>query len=211
MFVDLLQCFDLRFQRCCEKGYRGAVQLAAFCSGHSEATVKAAYEKWCQNLPASNGSFEDDLPEAERLEQQGLDVPLPTDDAEDNECHKVLDTLQREAPWVDPEEGGDEAQKHEGPAPELAFQKVSDQEDWSRLLETTSQQADEREPGGEKIRLPTTLLEAMNMPGDRFSALFRLSVRLRTFKGGVDTRWVPNARKARRTSHKLNSFQYLGY
>ena len=58
-------------------------------------------------------------------------------------------------------------------------------------------------------RVPTTLREALEMDGCMFNALFRLALKLRSLKGGMDSGFLPNPKNARRASNGLNWYQQL--
>lgn len=197
----------LRFAQCCDKAYCGALQVAALCSGKTEVRIQTMYEQWC-NSGGPNVFSDQDTPEEEMWEQadeDGKDDP--------NEAHALLAQMQTETPFVDPD---GEADLPEVPAAsrDMAFEKVSDKEVLEGLF--ASPDAAECEGPGEPNQqeppgfLPKTLLHAMGASGDRFNALFRLCIRLRSAPGGIDTRWIPNALKARKTTKKLNWFQCLG-
>eukprot|EP00435_Cladocopium_sp_Y103_P036995 s1840_g9.t1 len=79
------------FQRCCEKGYKAAIKLAALCSGHHEASIDAAYRKLCDSggpAPVDElADIEEEIAEkSEHSQQDGL--------AEENErMREVADDL----------------------------------------------------------------------------------------------------------------------
>ena len=62
---------------------------------------------------------------------------------------------------------------------------------------------------GDSDHLPVTLREAIKQP-DLWNGLFRFCVRLRSTKGGMDTRFLSNARAARKAAKNLNWYQPLG-
>ena len=103
-------------------------------------------------------------------------------------------------------------------AAEYDFKEVSDAEQLRNLLE----QANMAEPfGGEAARsphraekgneLPSTLAEALRTKGCMFNALYRLALRLRSSKGGMDTGFLPNALNCRRAARTLTWYQQLGF
>ena len=202
----------LRFGRCCDRAFKGALKLVSFCTGKPESTLEACYRKWCDSgAPMVN---EDEIEPEELLEQMdGGQMP----GSENSECQQVLECAAVEAPLIDPE-GADTSNEKQLPANyvELAFAKVSDQEELNKLLTEEGEKegneydqaqvaAAEQKPG----HLPLTLVEAMACPGDRWNALWRMALRLRSTRGGVDRRWINNPRKARRASRGLNWFQCL--
>ena len=151
------------------------------------------------------------MAEDELMEQCMAGQPAePAEGEEDNECQKILEQTLTETPFVDPDEDGEPKVPHEDI--ELAFEKVTDKEDLEKLFHAS--QDDPHVSGSNKAdlreKLPGTLLEAMTAPGDRFNALWRFVLRLRTARGGVDTKWLINARNARKSSKKLNWHQHLG-
>ena len=70
-------------------------------------------------------------------------------------------------------------------------------------------QSPNRKKSGED-QIPTTLREALRMDGCMFNALFRLALKLRSLKGGMDSGFLPNPKNARRASSGLNWYQQLG-
>lgn len=125
-----------RFKTCCEKGYKAAIKLAAFCSGKSEAVVEASYKKWCKDDGQFDASGMDMAPD-EIMEL--LEAHESVNDADENECHEVLTCLQRESVFVDPE-----AEENTVPNDnvELAFEKVKGKEDLVFLLQSAGDPED---------------------------------------------------------------------
>lgn len=89
-----------------------------------------------------------------------------------------------------------------------------------KLLEDLLKEKNAAEPFGEESAavpemraqgddLPNSLLEAMNLRGCMFNALFRLAVRLRSARGGCDLGFAPNPRNCRRAAKNLNWLQHL--
>ena len=126
---------------------------------------------------------------------------------EENECEKLLTTLQTETVFVDPDLNPTDTSSVPGKSDDPAFMKVTDPEIWKTLLQDVP--GDGAHDADHTDRLPRTLLEAMSGTACRWNSMFRLAVRLRSAKGGIDTRWIPNARNVRRTSTKLNWYQCL--
>ena len=90
------------------------------------------------------------------------------------------------------------------PQKSLPLLQVSQQSELEQMASAASSQGE-----SSLDTLPSTLQEALLYGGgDMFNSLFRLCVRLRSDKGGCDTRWLPNARGARRTSKTLNWHQF---
>lgn len=187
MDVDLpTNSCQIRFKNACQKGFRGALKLAAFASGKSEASLEANYTRWCDD-----GCFEDDAP----LAPDEMTEP----EIAENECHQLLTTLQNEQALHDPEAPIEADEK------ELGFEKVPDHEELEQVLQPeASQHSDTTE------YLPATLLDALEASGCKFNALLRLTMRLRSERGGVDKKWLTNHRKARQTSRTLNWHQPSG-
>ena len=97
---------------------------------------------------------------------------------------------------------------------DLEWKEISDASQLRQLLETVNA----AEPFGHETALspdrrgkgdtmPSTLAEALRTKGCVFNALFRLSVRLRSTKGGMDVSWIPNAKNIRKAAKGLNWFQ----
>ena len=176
------------------------MKLASFSSGKPETWIDQTYRKWCEDDEAI-AEGEDTVAEDEILWQDGPQQPV-----HGNECSKVLEQVQFESSLVDPE--APEAVPHD--KEELAFNQVSDQMKLNKLLAKDDDVEEKAEKNVEpKGHLPLSLLEAMQEKGDRFNALWRFVLRLRSGRGGVDLQWLPNPRKARRTSRTLNWHQHL--
>eukprot|EP00438_Fugacium_kawagutii_P028424 Skav221014 [mRNA] locus=scaffold2350:235252:241894:- [translate_table: standard] len=169
------QAFNLH----CERGFNAALELAAFCSGKNVSSLKAAYVKWC-NQPGLD-SLDLQMEEDELLDRCD---PVQPDPEIANECHQVLDAIPREAQFIDPD-----ADEETVPTEhvELALETVPDKEQLKELFEgpASAPQRDGKE------HLPATLHEAMQSSGDRFNALWRLILRLRTGRFGIDSRDIP--------------------
>ena len=189
-----------RFQECCEKGFRGAIKLAAFASGKSEKAIEVSYKKYCDE-----GGFQQSSEELAPDEMMDKCDPAIIGAHDPNECHEILTTLQKETVFVDPRANQDTAPDIHDHV-ELAFEQVPDKEDMESLFADADPQASEK-PDGEY--LPTTLLEAMNSPGDTFNSLWRLCLHVRCAKGGVDRRFIANHRKVRGKTKPLNWHQHL--
>eukprot|EP00438_Fugacium_kawagutii_P008763 Skav206806 [mRNA] locus=scaffold1990:253368:261683:- [translate_table: standard] len=211
-----LVCFCKGFKTCCEKGFRGAIKLASFVSGKSEEWIEENYRAWCDSMTAVS-SFDAELQEDE-MPEEGLELDA---DQTANACHELLSQIQAESSMVDPEIELDAVDIPENDHVETAFDKLTDKEDLSTVLEGShGASADdgahpEPAPAGDSTTrspnyLPKTLLEAMTMQGDTFNALWRFTLRMRSAEGGVDRRWVANPQKARRASRDLNWHQPLG-
>ena len=184
---------------------QGVLKLCSLCSGKSEDNILKAYQAYCES-GAPNLINEDEIEESELQEQRGHEYVFKTM-AADNECHEVLKCMQSETGWVDPDlQDEDMVYQSQGAPVDPEYEKVTCKESLDQLFENP----DDAVPvASDKERLPSTLLEAMNVSGDAWNALFRLAVRLRSYKGGIDTKWVANARNARRPDLKLNWHQLL--
>ena len=140
-----------RFKKACERGYQGAIKLAAFCSGKTEAAIDNAYKKWAAD--GGGGAHDDDDIAQEELLEQGQEVSM----APENECEAVLTSVLQESGWVDPE--GCEPEVPTADADAEAFSKVSMKAEVEQMLagggaDDTSQ------------KLPSSLLEIMNGTGE---------------------------------------------
>lgn len=148
----------------------------------------------------------DDGELAEDEEEEFLNPDAECNRAQ-NECLELLNGLQRETPFLDPQ-GGNE------PMPSYAdddsdLEKMACKEQLKDMLKPPE--------GGNSAtvepsdKMPSTLLAAMTESGCRWNSLFRFIVRLRSAKGGCDTRWISHAKNVRRASVKLNWHQLLGH
>lgn len=187
---------------CCEKALKSALALAAMCSGHTTQVLETAYRKYCADgVPAG---FDDLLEvEEERFEQEeerGLD------EEDGNECFKLLSTLQRETMFVDPDMDPADVSAVPPKTDDMAFEKASDKANFDQIFKDK----EDENPVKSKVRLPKTLLEAMTMQGQRWNCLWRLIVRLRSCRGGIDYRWIKNAHRVRICSAGLDWHQFLG-
>ena len=115
-----------RFKKACERGYQGAIKLAAFCSGKTEAAIDNAYKKWAAD--GGGGAHDDDDIAQEELLEQGQEVSMPPE----NECEAVLTSVLQESGWVDPE--GCEPEVPTADADAEAFSKVSMKAEVEQML-----------------------------------------------------------------------------
>lgn len=179
------------------------MDLAEFLSGISAKKIEKSYEKYCEStcpIVQSDQTLEEDEMEDHQEVQN--------DEEDANECEKLLTTVQQETLFADP----DESAQPELPEPvDMHMRNVSDKEQMESLLSDVPQDKDQQPVRqGDKEFMPSTLMEAMSLPGCRWNALFRLAVKLRNAPGGMDTQWIADARHVRRASSRLNWFQCLG-
>lgn len=190
-----------RFNRCCERALKAALQLVAFTSEKTEKQLEAEYRKRCNDSQDDPfGQDELDGDEAEEV----LERAVCEEEAVDP-VFNLVSTIQRETIFNDPEEEFGEPENRSGiDDPEI--DRMADKEEFKELLKEPEVDKDD----STEEELPSTLLEALQSRGCTWNALFRFIVRLRSAPGGCDTRWVPHARQVRRTSLTLNWHQFLG-
>ena len=177
-----------------------AVKLASFCSGLKESVVEASYRRYC-----SQGGFQE-----LHCEEDTDDIdPDIAEEEKENEAEKLIECLQRETVFIDPEIADENNVPTEDV--EVAFEKVTEKEVLEKLLKS-AESAESAGTSSEKghDRLPRTLLEAVSGKGDMFNALWRLAVFLRCGQAGVDAQWINDHRSVRQASLKLNWHQKLG-
>ena len=95
---------------------------------------------------------------------------------------------------------------------------VPDKDDLQNLFQATlaadDHPADQEQPG-EATTSPQNLHHALWCLGPEateiqvFDSLWRLLMYLRYWKGGADLQWISNPRQCRRSSSKLNWYQFL--
>lgn len=182
------------------------MKLVAFASDEEENSIERRYRKLCEKDPETTfgpdhvGMYEpDDFLDA--------DPNFQKDDDEDAAV-KLFGAVQSEQVFVDPEEGSEVISRSAGDDADIA--ELPDRDDLKGLCEEPEDGTDgaEQEPV-EKEHMPEKLLEAMTAPGCTWNALFRYIVKLRSAPGGSDSRWIKNARGARRRSRALNWHQHL--
>lgn len=169
--------------------------------------IEKAYKRHCEvTCPVMQMDAELEQDEAqdfelEMLEEQGEEPGC------DSECMKLLTTVARETVFTDPEQY--DPQELAEPE-EMDLKSVSDKQELVKLLETPAAPEKSSEKNIGREYMPSSLHEALELPGDLFNSLFRLCCRLRTASGGIDKEWINNARHVRRASPKLNWYQFLG-
>ena len=205
-----------RFQQCCERAFAASLLLVSRCTGEKPDKLEEMYRKCCgDDVFKLSADMEADevMPEEELEQDPGKDQqePPPPQQA----CEKfLLDFAGHNDATLVFNQNLEEPQ----PQPESELDGLPDQETLERLMEEKNP---EEQFGHECARspklskkgnaLPSSLREAMAMPGCMFNSLMRLSVRLRSAKGGCDVQFLPNAKNCRRASQKLNWFQCLGW
>lgn len=183
----------------------------AFASGIKEQVIESSYRKICQEDPGLFEATEDDAHEEE--DEPDAFEAKENEECDGNDCMKLITCIQRETLFVD-KNFEDDREVGEGQV--MQYEDIAGGEELKALLEELG--PDPHQDVGTKDckgatpgeRMPCTLLEALQDTGDKFNALFRLAVRLRSSKGGADLQWISNARSARRASVKLNWHQCLG-
>lgn len=185
----------LRFARCCDSAMQGALKLVALCSDLTEDQILTMYKKACKldpsNAKGSDELAEDEVPDMEWDDDKDVDPALD-----------LLEGLQRETVFVDPDEEDDVVERSQ-------VDDWGDMPDKDQLDKLLNEEDDQQPQEQASERMPGSLLEAMQCKGCVWNALFRYVVRLRSSPGGCDVRWVPRAREVRRRSPTLNWHQYL--
>ena len=176
--------------------------MVKLTSEYTEAGLEQEYRKAC--LEHAFGCDDGETAVDDPSEFMEDDIHGSGHDPRDAALN-LLDTIQRETPFLDAKEGPEDLDLGEVDDPEFA--KMSDADVLKRMLEEPET---EKQNGESQEHLPNSLLEAMSVPTCKWNALFRFAVMLRSGPGGCDTRWVPNAKNARWTSRTLNWHQLLG-
>ena len=165
-----------RFERCCERSLRSSLRLASLLSGQTVEKIEKAYKRHCEvTCPVMQMDAELEQDEAqdfelEMLEEQGEEPGC------DSECMKLLTTVARETVFTDPEQY--DPQELAEPE-EMDLKSVSDKQELVKLLETPAAPEKSSEKNIGREYMPSSLHEALELPGDLFNSLFRLCCRLR--------------------------------
>ena len=200
-----------RFQLCCEKGFKAALELAELCSGIESATLERMYRRACE----AEGYFTDGV--FESAEEDSFEVADGApEDSKVDQCMYVLTDVQQAQSFADPE-----AECNADLTAEVAeeSQNLPDRED---LMSLTSGMAAQEPFGTEAGKspprnslasyLPDNLTDALSLPKTCvWNALFRFAIRMRHSAGGCDLGFIKNAKNCRRCSKQLNWFQLLGW
>ena len=212
-FVERACCQSARFQTCCENGMKAALELASWCS--KVPTEKL--EKWYQDYCAVGfWDTENDALEEDELEMG--DEELACEETAKNECTEFLDALQAET--VEPSAfkvGDEQAESTEERHSETVDNDLAGVPDREQLEELMEKPAilepfgSEQSRSGRKRRpLPGTLRHALANKGCRLNSIFRLCLRLRSMRGGLDSGFLKNPQNTRRAASALNWYQPHG-
>ena len=186
--------------------------LAALLTGSTEKLVEAQYRRSCDGY-ARKGPwlFRDELLEDDELPSAWVeDEPVEGGEPQ-NEVMKLLESVASETVFTDPEMP--ETEPDPSAPVKQDWHGVSNQEEFQTLLQEGAPDAShppQQQPKDPGEFMPWTLKECLDLTGCPFNAIFRFCVRLRSSRGGIDTSWIPNARRVRRASSKLNWHQLLG-
>lgn len=208
----------LRFETCCKNALAATLSLVSKVSDMKSSILEAMYRKRCEQEI-------EDPEDGDPLEELEEEEDVKPHAKSKTECEEFLEHLQQDAEcnrmWASEDPDAFAAQDQEDPLGVDAETKdLPDGELLKHLctlanvaeafgMETAvSPKSGERREGN---HLPSSLLEAVQMKGDLFNSLFRLLVRLRSAKGGMDTMWIRNSRNSRRASRSLNWHQQLGW
>ena len=190
----------LRFAECCQRAWDGALKLVAWTAGQTEEAVGKAYRKLCTDNPSK--PFGDQEHELDQMEVEIPDMCLDENGEPKDPAVELLAGIQSETTFVDPEL----QQPATNPEDTSDLDKMPDGDNIKQMLAQQEEGNDDNDLDGQ-VFLPSTLLEAMKASGDRWNALWRFVLKLRSSPGGCDVRWVPNPRGMRRTSAGLNWHQ----
>ena len=208
----------MRFETCAARAYASSLKLVSMCSDFAESRLDKMYRKACENDGAyfASGDDEDvDEDELDELEQQPIG-----DQSEGNPCLDFLEEMQNEHALLEKE---DEPMAEDATQPpetqkdnEFDLNGVPDKEQLQSLLDKPNalepfglECSRSPQQGDKGAELPSTLAEALDLPGsDLFNHLFRLIIRLRSARGGIDVGQIKNARNVRRASKNLSWHQY---
>lgn len=194
---------------------KASLELVSMCSGIKEVYLEAQYRRMCNNddTPAT---VDYEVP-PEEMEESG---ELPGGPPES--CQDVLLQLQQESALAkaltDYELGEEieEGEKQETTPDDVSGMPCGDLvEHLLRLANAAEAFGSEQAKSPKQTRydnpdhLPSTLREALLLPGDKWNALFRHIIRLRNAKGGMDTLFLKNAKSCRRAAKGLNWYQLL--
>eukprot|EP00435_Cladocopium_sp_Y103_P027532 s2415_g6.t2 len=176
-FLDM----EERFQQCCERAFAASLLLVSKCTGEKPDKLEEMYRKYCgDDVFKVSADLEADevMPEEEFEENpdQGQGPPPP-----EQECEKFLLDFasHNDATLVFKEDGGEPL-----PKPPSELSGIPDQETLEKLMDERNPE----EPFGFECakspkqnkrgnELPSSLREALAMPGCMFNALMRWNER----------------------------------
>lgn len=199
----------MRFKKCGSNALESSLVLASFCAGVDSKYLEKAYRNACET-----GVFAV-TPEQEEQAVEEDDEHVDRQ----NECADFLEALHCETKTLrtpfDEEEtnnkaaaGAAEREDDLADVPDKEnVEKVLDASDACQPFRTdvSPNSKDRNDPN----YLPKTLQDALRIRGDKWNALLRLCIKLRTGKGGCDTMWIKNHVSARHASRSLNWHQHL--
>ncbi|CAK8996274.1 unnamed protein product, partial [Durusdinium trenchii] len=183
-----------QFETCCKNALAATLSLVSKVSDMKSSILEAMYRKRCEQEI-------EDPEDGDPLEELEEEEDVKPHAKSKTECEEFLEHLQQDAEcnrmWASEDPDAFAAQDQEDPLGVDAETKdLPDGELLKHLctlanvaeafgMETAvSPKSGERREGN---HLPSSLLEAVQMKGDLFNSLFRLLVRLRSAKGGMDT------------------------
>lgn len=204
-----------RFQLCCKNAMDAALQLASFCSQESVEVLEKAYRNLCN---AHDSDFFD--PDVHNLDPDESSEVQPIADVS---CSDLVSQVAIEGKFI-MEDPGQEMDHEAADAEDLEMKRIPDGEQIKKLVDKDNvmepfRTETSRSPKGKGEQdpdfLPSTLREVFDMKcvkvdkSNIWNPLFRLAVRLRCGKGGMDSIFVRNHRSCRRASKALNWHQQL--
>ena len=225
--IDSQQCI-LRFKACCDRALRGSLLLASLCSGKHVNNLEATYRKRCQeddifSFAVLDEEADDDLQNHMDTLGKPAREMASADDRKEGKmkktaCEEFLSQMLDPAERIEePEESGETLPSPSDSAHD--FEGLPDADILRNLLEEKiaaepfgcEAKSPDSVKQGKRDYLPSSLLEAMQMRGCSWNAIFRLIVRLRSAAGGSDLMWLKNPRNCRKASKGLNWFQRLSF
>ncbi|CAK9027737.1 unnamed protein product [Durusdinium trenchii] len=195
---------DQQFADCCDRALKSSLMLVARCSEFSEDRLEKMYRKACQN-----GAYEwDDPEEPAENEDDELEEVRPAEKPGSPDCIQFLDTLRVDHKLMEPSDNLDDVTVPDdapaGPEQDPDLENVMEPYRDERFISPKS--------GKDGNEIPDTLLEALKLKdGDMWNRLWRLLLRLRSGKGGIDTGFLKNAKNSRKASRGLNWYQRLSF
>ncbi|CAK9013633.1 unnamed protein product [Durusdinium trenchii] len=192
-----------------EKALSSAYRFVAFCAGITPASLEEVYKQHCKDNVQSPDDLADHEWEDDFLDEENVD---------EVEAQQVVQHLQEEAQLTMACASDDFELEADLQAADLG-KNMPDMADLRNVIDAPQDAADCAAPFGHrnegpKSEQPRTLHHAVCfMTGPltasaMFNRIWRLVMYLRYWQDGGDRHWIPNPRNSRRTSSKLNWYQW---
>ena len=199
------------FHEASHKGFRAALELAAWVADVNVKFLEETYIEWCQG-----GKF--GVAEALLGDEDWDNMGQMEEGAADEDAAAFLEHLQTEAS-IDKDLDEEPGEEPKSPLV-LSLGKVPDK-DLVQVILTAQEkdsdfQPDQHEPDGSSV-FATNLYTALWQCGsdaadeEKLDSVWRLLMYLRHWKAGADRTWIANPRMCRKRSHALNWHQCLGF